>query len=632
MKQWRSGIGRLIVIGLSLIVGAPGEPPRVESHRTESTRQANPIRVISPNGGERIIAGSVFTIRWEITENLPIAWQQILLSTDGGESFSPITPPALGASVRSYDWSVPANLETKRGRIRILAPTPFAIINDESDGDFTIFIPNVPSRQENITLGGVRRQNRFTIEGDEHRVSGELAGSLDVRFSTGDDPTQLSVELMALSWHGASVTVKGHSTGRLLLAKEHTTFAGGRYDLETGEFRIPLSIQLTFSALTDQGEGWVIDQSDVRLTPRPVIFSAILTGRRNPRLKTASGTLEGVIEPNAPLLGGMSFTANWSGKITEGDSSSPLVFCSDFCVDVKVIADNAAGDGAVIGGDDVERLLMRVNDIWAQCGIRFALEEANADPPRQRLTFIPATAEVIDEGGRSLTDGDLRRITDRGTGLTDEERALMSLSANDDCLDIYLVGHLVTPEGESSSHNALTIGGGLQRTAIIMAVSGATVDVLATRLAHQLGHALGLTHDALPAENLMAAGPAYGSALNTSQCITASSLNALAERLPCGDRTFQPEGVDVMITGLDPDVVVRGQSTTISITGRGLAGAEAIQFPPRSGLRAEILHSTDHQIEAHLSATLDAPTGRLRFSVRTPHGVARSGVIRLLVR
>jgi parallel beta-helix repeat protein len=75
------------------------------------------VRVLQPNGGEILIGGSTFTIRWEAGGG--VVSQEIALSLDGGATFPISVATGLAADVRSFEWTVPTTVSTTRGRIRV---------------------------------------------------------------------------------------------------------------------------------------------------------------------------------------------------------------------------------------------------------------------------------------------------------------------------------------------------------------------------------------------------------------------------------------------------------------------------------------------------------------------------------
>lgn len=76
---------------------------------------AKPLILLSPNGGERIIAGSVFDMRWRTYESVIIENVLLDYSTDDGENWTGIDAvPNTG----SYDWNVPI-VDSHRCLVRV---------------------------------------------------------------------------------------------------------------------------------------------------------------------------------------------------------------------------------------------------------------------------------------------------------------------------------------------------------------------------------------------------------------------------------------------------------------------------------------------------------------------------------
>lgn len=103
------------------------------------------VRLLAPNGGETIQAGSVVTVLWTSSDDRGIASHDLLLSTDGGQSFAFTIQTGLPGSAQSFAWTVPSTLATTRARIRVIArDTDGLAAQDESDADFTIERPPIP--------------------------------------------------------------------------------------------------------------------------------------------------------------------------------------------------------------------------------------------------------------------------------------------------------------------------------------------------------------------------------------------------------------------------------------------------------------------------------------------------------
>jgi YD repeat-containing protein len=103
------------------------------------------VTLTSPNGAERIVARSNFTIRWTCTSPQGINSQEIRLSTDGGVSFPNMIATGLQGTVRTYDWTVPVEMVTSQGRMRVtVTDTSGMSTSDDSDVNFEIY--EVPGR------------------------------------------------------------------------------------------------------------------------------------------------------------------------------------------------------------------------------------------------------------------------------------------------------------------------------------------------------------------------------------------------------------------------------------------------------------------------------------------------------
>ncbi len=98
------------------------------------------VTVTTPNGGERIAATSSFTFRWNCTSSQGINSQELRLSTDGGQTFPNLIAAGLQGSARSYDWTVPLEMVTTQGRIRVtVTDTSGMSTFDDSNANFEIY-------------------------------------------------------------------------------------------------------------------------------------------------------------------------------------------------------------------------------------------------------------------------------------------------------------------------------------------------------------------------------------------------------------------------------------------------------------------------------------------------------------
>src|SRR5262249_13884214 len=93
------------------------------------------VTLISPNGGEMIKGGDVFTITWS---SINAASHDIFLQLNGVGDVPKVIVSGLAGDVQEYKWSVPDDLSTTHGRVIIAAQgREGRADSDTSDRDFT---------------------------------------------------------------------------------------------------------------------------------------------------------------------------------------------------------------------------------------------------------------------------------------------------------------------------------------------------------------------------------------------------------------------------------------------------------------------------------------------------------------
>jgi uncharacterized repeat protein (TIGR01451 family) len=97
------------------------------------------IAVTQPNGGEILFTGSPYVIQWTAADNVALGSFDVLASTNGGTSYTPITGcSGLGPAVRSCTWTSPGPTTTL-GRISVTARDASGnTASDASNANFTI--------------------------------------------------------------------------------------------------------------------------------------------------------------------------------------------------------------------------------------------------------------------------------------------------------------------------------------------------------------------------------------------------------------------------------------------------------------------------------------------------------------
>lgn len=100
------------------------------------------ITVSAPNGGETISANSQVTIKWGSNDDVGVMQHEIVLSTDGGNTFPIPIASGLDGTTQQFLWTVPIAI-TSQARIRITATDAAGNSTfDISDSDFAIQMSN----------------------------------------------------------------------------------------------------------------------------------------------------------------------------------------------------------------------------------------------------------------------------------------------------------------------------------------------------------------------------------------------------------------------------------------------------------------------------------------------------------
>jgi hypothetical protein len=106
-----------------------------------SDNSAPQVKIEAPNGGEIIDTGSQFTVNWTVSDNVSIASQEVLLSTNGGATFTTVAAGLPGIA-REYQWTAPIIADNRQVRLRILARDGACNASrDDSDSNFTLYNP-----------------------------------------------------------------------------------------------------------------------------------------------------------------------------------------------------------------------------------------------------------------------------------------------------------------------------------------------------------------------------------------------------------------------------------------------------------------------------------------------------------
>lgn len=122
---------------------------------SSSVTQTLSLSVSSPNGGEKYGAGDTKNIVWTSSDQVRIPVVDLSYSTDSGVSYTKIIQNIPNNGM--YAWTVPS-IASSHVRIRVRGSDLVTLLaQDESDADFSIVVPAVPSpaeAQDRPLLGG----------------------------------------------------------------------------------------------------------------------------------------------------------------------------------------------------------------------------------------------------------------------------------------------------------------------------------------------------------------------------------------------------------------------------------------------------------------------------------------------
>jgi hypothetical protein len=79
------------------------------------------LQIVAPNTNSIVGGGLHFLVKWKESDNVGVIRREIAFSTDNGDTFatiSTIVAPSSGMD-QQYDWTVPAALDTSKGKVRI---------------------------------------------------------------------------------------------------------------------------------------------------------------------------------------------------------------------------------------------------------------------------------------------------------------------------------------------------------------------------------------------------------------------------------------------------------------------------------------------------------------------------------
>ena len=127
-----------LVISLGLVCESQGFDD------LDRDRDRGEISIVSPGGGDELVAGSKQKISWHLSG--PIQYVKIEYSTNNGKNWVEIVKSErVTAPVQSYDWEVPCT-PTSKGKVRV--SDPYGPTSDVSFKTFSISCDKAKSSVE----------------------------------------------------------------------------------------------------------------------------------------------------------------------------------------------------------------------------------------------------------------------------------------------------------------------------------------------------------------------------------------------------------------------------------------------------------------------------------------------------
>ncbi|MCS6803626.1 MAG: choice-of-anchor V domain-containing protein [Acidobacteriota bacterium] len=107
------------------------------------------VQVTEPNTPRTVRAGDTLRITWNVASELRVTRQQVRLSLDGGKTYPQVlTTARFSTTARSFNWTVPATVQTHMARVLVLVQTDNNLLADENDADIVINNPTAMSAFE----------------------------------------------------------------------------------------------------------------------------------------------------------------------------------------------------------------------------------------------------------------------------------------------------------------------------------------------------------------------------------------------------------------------------------------------------------------------------------------------------
>lgn len=193
LATWQAAAGpgvEIVPIQCRDIIPASGAIHCIVKQVPRYVGSAPSVSVISPSGGDVMIAGNVETIRWSATDtdNTEISSVELSYSTDSGASWQSI---ATVSNSLEYSWTVPDEFSAA-SLIRVVATSSDLDLGTGTSNPFLI-TPGVQNRYEFDVNAGIDRKifgsstsSWNAVNGNPSPVSGQISASNYARLATSN--------------------------------------------------------------------------------------------------------------------------------------------------------------------------------------------------------------------------------------------------------------------------------------------------------------------------------------------------------------------------------------------------------------------------------------------------------------
>jgi hypothetical protein len=180
------------------------------------------VTLTTPNGGERLTFGQVFTIQWAVPANLAsqVTGFDLFLSTNGGTSFNvPIAftgplQPALPTGARDFAWTVPS-ICTDTARVLVTARLNSGATSiDTSNANFSISAPGPSLDPARLELNESRTKLTLRTTPPATGTEVRFVEGVTVEISNEAGTLFFQPNKIKFKGNGAKIQTKGNFNGQ----------------------------------------------------------------------------------------------------------------------------------------------------------------------------------------------------------------------------------------------------------------------------------------------------------------------------------------------------------------------------------------------------------------------------------